>query len=321
MKIIFCIILFSSFCTSTISAQDTSSYKVVFHLPIDSVFISFDSNPIKYHSGDTLFIRNSSTFIQFIWFNKFYHSEAFTLSKKMVNKFTVKNSFGNTNLNEHQRKLAKLYWQSAGVVITDSTTKIYLNDEYIGSGVAFFKENIGTIKLVENDAKPFILKVNPNEPYFEKIEYFFRAPKRENWQLLVPGMVQYQRRDFGKTILAGALTGLSISSAFAYALKYNTTKTQHDLDYKLYINATSPHEAEKQRNRVKKLRSDLDDLSTSVYSSLAVLSATYILNYLDWEFNEPKLTQPKYKFNPFVQINTQSVNNNIVPQLGISLKF
>jgi len=184
----FLIILFYVFYPRLILGQDSlsQSYKAIFNLPIDSAIIINGNDFIHYHSGDTVTLDLGYLNLQFIWFNKFYHTGIFTLKSDRINLFKILNKYDGQKIREYKRKLARAYWNNAGVVISDTSTKIYWNEEYIGNGIAFFPYNTGSIKFVSEKNIIRKYKINSNDPYFQKINHFFDPPSRKIWQLYLP---------------------------------------------------------------------------------------------------------------------------------------
>jgi hypothetical protein len=315
--------LLFAFCPKLILGQDSlsQSYKAIFNLPIDSAIIINGNEFIHYHSGDTVTLDLGYLNLQFIWFNKFYHTGIFTLKSDRVNLFKILNKYDGQKIREYKRKLARAYWNNAGVVITDTTTKVFWEGEYIGKGIGFFPYSTGTIKIVSENKKIRTYQINSNDPYFQKFQYFFGPAPRKSWQIYLPGTVQFFRKDYFKSIGFTLATVGSVSSMYLYNNKFVDTKMNYDEVYKLYSSADLPTEVDFHRKRLENLQSNLDTYRNIFYGSLLGLATTYILNYLDWKYNEPFKTQPKIKFDPYIDISRNSKNGNVIPQVGVSVDF
>ncbi len=211
--------------------------------------------------------------------------------------------------NFHMNPSTKSYFGKDGLIVTDSTTKIYQDDELIGTGKALIdlpKDGSSNIKF---ESPYFGSKSNTfkGESTFQVMEHY-RQPKKSTTQALsiLPGVSQVYKRQYLKGGVFLATNLISMNFYFNTANEYSREQNRFD-ELVLQYNATRNEQtAFELGNQIETLQGEIKDLETRKNILFGTTIGIYALNVFDAFRSKPKGGYRTNNFNIEFEIDSDA---------------
>lgn len=303
---------------------------VTFQLNVDSAYAIINNKfrePVIVKSGDTLNIKTGETSIKLSVIHDELYEEIITIAEDSI--YSIKHDFQFLELNKktlNNNIAARHYFDANLLVITDSDSDIFLDDELIGKEYVFTNAPIGRrlLRIESSDSFQAVYTKNSSVQNvsnysFRIVEIYINPTKARARRLaFIPGFSQAYKYQATKSMIMmiGNITAFTTLSALE--IKYRLEKNDYDDLLKRYNNSVSVFETTALGDLLVKQEKRLDNFALYRNISLIGLIGVYTYNVLDGFLSKPKMGYRKSKPYSFYlgTDGLSNVNLNLKLNLG-----